>query len=133
MKFNVFKRKKQEERPDARKTSAVEIEGNKKEIAETKKPAKPSGWSGGVLAAPHMTEKSSGLAGFRQFVFRVSVDANKIAIARAVEKKYGVNVIRVNTMNVRGKRVRIGKREGMSPGFKKAIVTLQEGQAIEIQ
>jgi large subunit ribosomal protein L23 len=44
-----------------------------------------------------------------------------------------VNVIRVNTMNVRGKRVRIGKREGMSPGFKKAIVTLQEGQAIEIQ
>ncbi|MDO8600715.1 MAG: 50S ribosomal protein L23 [bacterium] len=85
------------------------------------------------MIAPHVTEKSSGLAGFRQFVFRVSLDANKLTIARAVEKKYGVTVIRVNTLNVHGKRVRVGKTEGRSPGFKKAIVTLKEGQSIEIQ
>lgn len=85
------------------------------------------------MVAPHVTEKSSRLGSTNQYVFRVVRSANKIEIARSVEKKYGVNVLRVNTMNVRGKRVRVGRREGRTPGFKKAMVTLKEGQTIEIQ
>lgn len=126
--FKVFKNKKSAETPKESKEPK-----QKKEPVEAAKPVKSSGWSGGILTAPHVTEKSSRLGGMNQYVFRVTPDANKIEIARAVEKKYGVNVVRVNTMNVSGKRVRIGKREGRSPGFKKAMVTIQEGQSIEIQ
>lgn len=127
--FKIFKTKKPDERKKEEKPRVVE----KKESVETVKPQKALGWSGGILMAPHVTEKSSRLGALRQYVFRVAPRANKIEIAQAVEKKYGVNVIRVNTMNVYGKRVRIGKRDGRSPGFKKAMVTLKEGQTIEIQ
>lgn len=126
--LNPFKTRKPAETPKESKEPK-----QKKEPVEAAKPVKSSGWSGGILTAPHVTEKSSRLGALRQYVFRVAPRVNKIEIARAVEKKYGVNVIRVNTMNVYGKRVRIGKREGRSPGFKKAMVTIREGQTIEIQ
>lgn len=131
--FNPFKNKKQNERKDRKDPSVVREKKKDAETVETTKPQKSLGWSGGILLAPHTTEKSTAAAKRNQHMFRVSPDANKIMIADAVEKKYGVNVVRVNTMNVQGKRVRIGKREGRSPGFKKAMVTIQEGQAIEIQ
>lgn len=129
--FKVFKNKKQDERKEEKKASVTE--DAKKETVVSEKPPKSLGWSGGVLMAPHVTEKSSGLNTLRQYTFRTAPGANKNMIADAVEKKYGVRVSRVNTMIVPGKRVRIGKREGRSPGFKKAIVTLKEGQTIEIQ
>lgn len=129
--FNLFKNKKQDERKERKGARAVEEV--KKGTSAPAKSEKALGWSGGFLIAPHNTEKSSGLAKLHQYVFRVAPRANKHTIASAVEKKYGVTVIRVNTMNVSGKRVRLGKREGRSSGFKKAMVTLKEGQTIEMQ
>lgn len=130
---NPFKRKKPSDAGKTKEKKAPAAEESKVEMPVPEKSQKALGWSGGILTAPHVTEKSSGLAGLHQYVFRVSPEANKLAIARAVEKKYGVAVVRVNTLNVHGKRVRVGKTEGRSPGFKKAIVTLKEGQSIEAQ
>ena len=59
-------------------------------------------------------------------------DANKIQIGRAVEALFKVQVERVRTMNVRGKARRLGWKGGMKPNWKKAIVTLKEGQKIEV-
>ncbi len=83
--FNVFKRKKLPDAEITKEKKALAIE-EKKQETKALKPQRALGWSGGILIAPHVTEKSSGLAGLRQFVFRVSPDANKITIARAVEK-----------------------------------------------
>ncbi|MBI2582673.1 50S ribosomal protein L23 [Candidatus Azambacteria bacterium] len=68
----------------------------------------------------------------RQYVFRVAPRANKIEIARAVENLYGVTVIRVGTVRVPGKVRRRGRYAGFRPGYKKAIVTLKEGESIEL-
>lgn len=71
----------------------------------------------------------------KKYTFRVAKDANKIEIRKAVEeiaKPDKVTVVKVNTMNVRGKRRRIGRgRESKRPDWKKAIVTLAPGQVIQ--
>ncbi len=64
-------------------------------------------------------------------LFEVARSANKIEIKQAVEKLFKVDVIDVNTMVVRGKPGRIGRRTGKRPNWKKAIVTLAEGDTIE--
>jgi large subunit ribosomal protein L23 len=64
-------------------------------------------------------------------LFEVAPRASKIEIKRAVEKLFNVEVVDVNTVNVRGKTGRIGKRFGKRPNWKKAIVTLVEGDKIE--
>ncbi len=82
-----------------------------------------------------MTEKSNQLSSnFGQYVFEVDDDANRHAIRRAVEKAFNVSVTRVNVMNVKPKKKRNLRngRYGRSSGFKKAIVTLKEGDKIEI-
>jgi large subunit ribosomal protein L23 len=66
-----------------------------------------------------------------QYVFRVSRDANKIQIRRAVEEIYNVKVKDVNTIKVKGKVKRQGRFEGKQSDWKKAFVTLQKGQKIE--
>jgi len=58
--------------------------------------------------------------------------ANKIEIGKAVEELFGVHVLKVRTINVPGKPKRLGRYEGRRPGWKKAIVTLAEGETIEI-
>ncbi len=67
-----------------------------------------------------------------QFVFRVAGDATKIEIKSAVEKMFEVHVESVNTMNCRGKDRRMGRHAGRRPDWKKAIVTLAEGETIDM-
>lgn len=67
-----------------------------------------------------------------QFVFQVSRDATKIEIKRAVEKMFEVHVSSVNTMNIMGKDRRVGRSTGKRPDWKKAIVTLAEGELIDV-
>jgi large subunit ribosomal protein L23 len=67
-----------------------------------------------------------------QFVFRVSRDATKVEIKRAVEKMFEVHVSSVNTMNLMGKDRRVGRSVGKRPDWKKAIVTLAEGETIDV-
>jgi large subunit ribosomal protein L23 len=62
--------------------------------------------------------------------FRVAVKANKIEIRKAVEELFKVKVLAVNTMQMQGKKKRLGKTEGVRPAWKKAIVTLAPGEKI---
>lgn len=86
----------------------------------------------GVLISPRITEKATRLTEkANQYVFEVSDRSNADLIRRAVEGKYGVRVRKVNVLNQPGKKVRMGRHEGWSKGFKKAMVALEKGQSIE--
>ena len=78
------------------------------------------------------TEKSSGMLAENKYIFHVANDANKIQIKQAVEEIYNVTVKKVNTLNARGKWRRVRYKEGKTPDWKKAIVTLKQGDKIEI-
>jgi large subunit ribosomal protein L23 len=85
-----------------------------------------------VLLSPLMTEKSSELADkHRQFAFKVASTATKPQIKQAVEKLFKVTVNKVNTVTVRPKQKRFGRRMGTRSGWKKAYVMLAEGFDIE--
>lgn len=78
-----------------------------------------------IILAPVVTESSMSALTLRKYTFKVAKDANKIEIARAVEACFpGTKVQDVNTMNCRGRLKRMGRNEGLTPSFKKAIVTL---------
>ncbi len=89
-----------------------------------------------VIVAPRITEKSMADALVQQYTFVVHPDATKTQIRHAVEEIFKVNVLNVNTVNVRGKSrtfARRGKRTtGQQSDYKKAIVTLKPGQKIEL-
>jgi large subunit ribosomal protein L23 len=85
-----------------------------------------------VLRRPVITEKSTMLGEGGQYVFEVARDANKIEIRRAVEAIFKVDVEAVNVSHVRGKMRRMGRSMGMTTGWKKAVVTLRQGQKIEL-
>ncbi len=85
-----------------------------------------------VLMAPHISEKSSIAADQNnQIVFKVATDATKPEIKQAVELLFGVKVDRVQVSNVKGKTKRFGSLMGRRSDWKKAYVTLQEGQEID--
>lgn len=86
----------------------------------------------GVLVKPLITEKSSFLSPYGQYVFEVSPRTNKVEIAKAIERAYGVKPISVNIIRVRGKKVRYGKTQGVTKKWKKAIITLKPGDKIEV-
>jgi large subunit ribosomal protein L23 len=85
-----------------------------------------------VLIKPVLSEKSYGLLAENKYTFVVNPDANKIEIKNAVEKLFDVKVLNVNTLNVKGKVKRMGKHIGRTSNKKKAIVTLQDGDKIEV-
>jgi large subunit ribosomal protein L23 len=85
-----------------------------------------------VIIQPLLTEKGTGLQeALNQVQFRVEMRANKIQIRDAVEKLFEVKVLSVRTQIVRGKTKRRGKFEGKRANWKKAIVSLAEGETIE--
>lgn len=91
----------------------------------------------GIIIKPIVTEKQTAITEKmpNRHGFRVSPDANKLEIKKAVEELYNVNVVSVNTMNYSGKRksryTKSGIINGKQSAFKKAIVTLKEGQTID--
>jgi large subunit ribosomal protein L23 len=89
-----------------------------------------------ILLRPLVTEKMTSIQEKQgKYGFIVKKDANKIEIKKAVKQAYGVDVLKVNTINVDGKRkfrnTKAGQVEGRMPSIKKAIVTLQAGQIID--
>lgn len=78
------------------------------------------------------TEKGTQMLPENKYLFHVAMDANKIQIKEAVEDIYNVKVIKVNTLKSRGKWRRIRYRIGKTPDWKKAVVTLKEGDKIEV-
>ncbi len=86
-----------------------------------------------VLKRPLLTEKSNLQSDTEnRYTFSVDVRANKLQIKEAVEKAFNVQVLAVNVINVRGKRRRLGRQEGRTANWKKAIVTLSAGQRIQL-
>jgi large subunit ribosomal protein L23 len=85
-----------------------------------------------VILAPHITEKATVLSEQNKVVFKVAKDASKDEIATAVETLFNVNVTKVNTILVEGKRKRFRGIPGQRAHVKKAIVTLAEGQSIDV-
>ncbi|MBW7888137.1 MAG: 50S ribosomal protein L23 [Bacteroidetes bacterium] len=88
-----------------------------------------------ILIHPLLTEKMTELGTKRQYAFKVSTQTNKIEVAKAVEKKFNVEVVSVRTMQIKGKRkfsmTKRGRMEGKKSNWKKAIVTLKDGQSID--
>jgi large subunit ribosomal protein L23 len=78
------------------------------------------------------TEKGTALEPQRKYLFQVAKKSNKIEIKKAVEEIYKVKVQDVNTSIVRGKLKRVRQEQGSTTPWKKAIVTLKEGQKIEV-
>ena len=78
-----------------------------------------------IILAPVITEKSVSVMGDKKYTFRVADGTNKIEIATAVEEIFGVKVATVNTISMRGKKRRMGRFEGYTSDWKKAIVTLK--------
>ena len=80
-----------------------------------------------IIIRPVVTERSMIAVGDKKFTFQVDKRANKIEVARAIEEVFpGTKVAKVNTMKVRGQKRRQGAKEGYTPSWKKAIVTLTE-------
>lgn len=85
-----------------------------------------------VLLGPHISEKTANIADKNnQHAFKVIPGAKKEEIKKAVEKLFDVKVAAVNTINMKGKNKRFGRREGKRKDWKKAIVTLEEGHDID--
>ena len=100
-----------------------------------KKPAKSAGVDINhydVVLAPHITEKSTLLSEHNAVVFKVANDATKPQIKAAVEALFGVTVKGVNTMTQKGKSKRWKGRPYTRSDVKKAVVTLAEGQSIDV-
>ena len=84
-----------------------------------------------IIISPLVTEKSQlQAANTNTYTFKVSINANKIEIKHAIEKIFSVKVLDVNTIRMLGKPKRLGRYSGKRPDWKKAIVTLREGDKI---
>jgi len=106
---------------------------------DTKKPKKSKGKKENtgnaykVIMKPLITEKGSYLGANNQYLFEVASKTNKVEIKKAIFKVYGVTPLKINIMNVAGKKIRYGRTEGKTKNWKKAIITLPQGQKIDIQ
>lgn len=85
-----------------------------------------------IIKRPIITEKTSDLMSEQKYTFEVDKRCNKTEVKYAVEEIFEVKVEKVNIINVRPKRRRVGKYEGKKPAYKKAIVKLVEGNSIEL-
>ena len=85
-----------------------------------------------TIISPNVTEKSSSLSDFNKVVLRVHKGANKKSIIKSVEKIFKVNVVKINTINIKGKTKLIKNKKSFKPSYKKAIITLKKGQSIDL-
>ena len=85
-----------------------------------------------TIVSPAVTEKATSLSEFNKIVFKVHVGANQKTIKKSIEKIFKVNVIKINTLNLKGKNKMVRGKKTTKPGYKKAIVTLKKGQTIDL-
>ena len=85
-----------------------------------------------TIVSPAVTEKATSLSEFNKMVFRVHKGASKNSIKKSIEKIFKVNVIKINTINLKGKTKLVRGKKSSRPGYKKAIVTLKKGQSIDL-
>ena len=85
-----------------------------------------------TIISPNITEKSTTMSDFNKFVFKVDKKANKKSIKKNIEKIFKVKVIKINTINIKGKTKLVKNKKSYKSGYKKAIITLKKGQSINL-
>ena len=85
-----------------------------------------------TVISPSITEKSTSLSEFNKVVFKVHKGSSKNSIKRSIEKIFKVNVIKINTINIKGTTKLIKNKRSFKSGYKKAIITLKKGQSIDL-
>ncbi len=85
-----------------------------------------------IIIRPVISERSMDMQELNRYTFEVAKTANKIEIAHAVEEIFGVTVLKVNTSNVKPKPKRVRYQKGTTRTWKKAVVTLVDGDSIEL-
>jgi len=124
-----LKRKSIKEKPKEKKELEKE---KKKPEPQSKKTLGKSSIAFKVLKAPIVSEKTTSLEKQGKYVFNVFPKANKVQIKEAIEQIYDTKVEKVNIVKIPGKKRRLGRIEGVKPGYKKAIVTLKKGERIKV-
>jgi len=138
--LNIFKRKKKEvkEKKAVKKTVEAKPQPTKPQPTKVKpvkaaaKPKKTPKIAYRVLKTPQVTEKATDLAKQNQYVFKIFTDANKKDIKKTIEDLYGVDVVKVQVIQVPPKQRRLGRTQGWRKSYKKAVVRVKEGQKIEL-
>ena len=85
-----------------------------------------------IIIRPIITEHSYDAMEQNKYTFEVAKNANKVEVAKAIEELFNVKVVKVNTLNVKPKTKRVRVVEGLTRTWKKAVVTLKDGDTIEI-
>lgn len=127
---------KEEKSGEAGSGSAGKEEKRKAQAVPEKAPEKvatsASKRATATILAPIVSEKTAQLSDHGVMVFRVAKDANRVMVRHAFRELYKVNPVRVNIVNVRGKRVRFGRQSGKRVDYKKALIQLPKGVRIDI-
>ncbi len=142
--FDKFKKKKdiQEKKPrvsemrteivkEKNKITSTKPAG-KKNVGQKSRPVQTHKQTDKIIVKPIISEKATLLNQYGKYLFEVSTKANRIEISKAVQAIYGVMPVKVNIMNVSGKQVQYGRSQGSTKDWKKAIVTLKEGDTIKV-
>ena len=85
-----------------------------------------------TIISPNITEKSTSMSDFNKVVFKVDKKANKKNIKKNIEKIFKVKVVKINTINIKGKTKLVRNKKSYKSGYKKAIITLKKGQSIDL-
>ena len=85
-----------------------------------------------TIISPNITEKSTSLSEYNKIVFKVQKNATKKSIKKSIEKIFKVNVLKINTINLKGKSKMVKNKKTFKSGYKKAIITLKKGQTIDL-
>lgn len=85
-----------------------------------------------LVKRPIIAEKAIHLGSLRKYVFLVDGKATAPEVKKIIESNYNVKVVKTNTVNVKSKKRRLGATLGVKPGYKKLIVTLKQGQKLDI-
>ena len=129
-----FEEKPKKEEPKEEPKEELKEEPSKKVVPRADKEQTIRAYQ--MIQSPHITEKAGFLNEQNKYVFKVASKANKIEVKKAIEILYKVKVERVHMIHSAPKKRRLGRHEGwrggLKKGFKKAVVTLKEGEKIEI-
>ena len=85
-----------------------------------------------LVKHPIISEKAHNISALGKYIFLVDKKANAPEVKKVIENVYKVNVIKLNVLNVKPKKRRLGRSVGTKPGYKKIIVTLKEGQKLDV-
>ena len=116
----------------AKKAKKIQEASVTEQTAPTNNKKRTNNFSYNIVKEPHISEKANTLSESNKYTFKVYSNSNKPEIKKSVEGIYNVDVLGVNIIKAPHKKRRLGKTQGFKKAFTKAVVTIKEGQKIEI-